>query len=130
MLYDGISDIADDWRVITGEINRLNSASSKDEVILIHNAVDTNTVLVIERATTLLKVTFDNRNAVFLRLEDMYFEPCGFSGLCGFSGRVVLEPHPSSGGTVRSDGPAGLRAGQDSRDSLNPADTPIPLALR
>ncbi|MEK6790870.1 MAG: GAF domain-containing protein [Deltaproteobacteria bacterium] len=68
MLYDGISDIADDWRVITGEINRLNSASSKDEVILIHNAVDTNTVLVIERATTLLKVTFDNRNAVFFEI--------------------------------------------------------------
>ncbi|MBI5235551.1 MAG: GAF domain-containing protein [Deltaproteobacteria bacterium] len=69
MLYDGISSIADDWRVITGEINRLNSASSKDEVILIHNAVDTNTVLVNERATTLLKVTFDNRNAVFSEIK-------------------------------------------------------------
>ncbi len=73
MLYDGTSAIADEWRVITGEINRLNSASSMDEVILIHNTVDTNTVLVIERATSLLKVTLDNRTAVFSEIGSHVF---------------------------------------------------------
>lgn len=65
MLSDGINSIADDWQTIKMEIRRLNSASSPDEVRLIHDAVDMNTVSLIDKAEKLLSVTADGRNRIF-----------------------------------------------------------------
>lgn len=92
ILYDGTSAIADDWRVITGEINRLNSASSKDEVILIHNAVDMNTVLVNDRADKLLKAAFDNRKAVFSEIgRHVFLSLAGFMAFVFFMAALYLS---------------------------------------
>ncbi|MBI5886817.1 MAG: hypothetical protein HZB85_09600 [Deltaproteobacteria bacterium] len=65
MLSDGLASIADDWHVIKIEIRRLNVASSPDEVRLIHDAVDMNTVSLIDKAEKLLSVTAEGRNRVF-----------------------------------------------------------------
>lgn len=65
MLAEGIQAIADDWVTIKAEIKRLNDAMSQDEVMLIHNKVDMNTILVTEKAERLLTVIGDRRKAVF-----------------------------------------------------------------
>lgn len=65
LLSDGITSIADDWHTIKIEIRRLNSASSPDEVRLIHDAVDMNTVSLIDKSEKLLSVTADGRNRIF-----------------------------------------------------------------
>lgn len=65
ILSEGVQSIADDWVTIKAEIKRLNDAMSQDEVMLIHNAVDMNTVLVTEKAERLLNAISDRRRAVF-----------------------------------------------------------------
>lgn len=65
ILSEGVQSIADDWVTIKSEIKRLNDAMSQDEVMLIHNAVDMNTVLLTEKAERLLNAIGDRRRAVF-----------------------------------------------------------------
>jgi len=65
MLSDGLASIADDWHTIKIELRRLNAASSPDEVRLIHDAVDMNTISLIDKAEKLLSVTADGRNRLF-----------------------------------------------------------------
>ena len=65
ILSEGVKTIADDWVTIKAEIKRLNDAMSQDEVMLIHNAVDMNTVLANEKAERLLAAISDRRQAVF-----------------------------------------------------------------
>lgn len=65
ILSEGIQSIADDWMTIKAEIKRLNDAMSQDEVMLIHNAVDMNTVIVTEKAERLLNAIADRRKTVF-----------------------------------------------------------------
>lgn len=65
ILSEGVQSIADDWVTIKAEIKRLNDAMSQDEVMLIHNAVDMNTVLVTEKAERLLNAISDRRKDVF-----------------------------------------------------------------
>ncbi|MBI5561822.1 MAG: PAS domain-containing protein [Deltaproteobacteria bacterium] len=65
LLSDGIGSIADDWQTIKIEIRRLNGASSPDEIRLIHDAVDMNTVSLIDKAEKLISVTADGRSRVF-----------------------------------------------------------------
>lgn len=79
MLSDGISSIADDWQTIKIEIRRLNSASSPDEVRLIHDAVDMHTVSLIDKSEKLLSVTADGRNRIFYSaMTQALFSVIGF----------------------------------------------------
>jgi len=64
-LADGIKTMFDDWVIIKAEIKRLNDAMTQDEVMLIHNAVDMNTVLATEKAERLLAAITERRQAVF-----------------------------------------------------------------
>lgn len=65
ILAEGMQSIADDWVTIKSEIKRLNDAMTQDEVMLIHNAVDMNTVLANEKAERLLAALSERRQAVF-----------------------------------------------------------------
>lgn len=57
--------ITDDWQTIKAEIRRLNDALSQDEIILVHNAVDVNAVLVIEKTERLMGQISDERARIF-----------------------------------------------------------------
>jgi hypothetical protein len=65
ILAEGMKTIYDDWVTIKAEIKRLNDAMTQDEVMLIHNAVDMNTVLATEKAERLLAALSERRLAVF-----------------------------------------------------------------
>lgn len=70
-LGEGVSVIIDDWQTITDEIKRLNAAMSQDEIILLHNAVDMNTILVTEKAERLLGVIAQSRKTVFYEIKSL-----------------------------------------------------------
>ena len=65
ILAEGMQSMSDDWATIKAEVKRLNDAMTPDEVILIHNAVDMNTVLANEKAERLLAVISARRHAIF-----------------------------------------------------------------
>lgn len=65
ILAESIQSISDDWSTIKAEIKRLNDAMTQDEVILIHNAVDMNTVLATEKAERILAVISERRRVIF-----------------------------------------------------------------
>ncbi|MBI5491446.1 MAG: methyl-accepting chemotaxis protein [Deltaproteobacteria bacterium] len=65
LLSEGMNSIADDWQTIKNEINRLNNALSQDEIMLIHNAVDMNSVMVTEKSDRLLSIIAESRKGVF-----------------------------------------------------------------
>lgn len=74
LLSENVTSIADDWRVIKGEVVRLNTSISRDEIMLIHNAVDMNTVLITEKAERLLNGASDARKRVFREARGVFFE--------------------------------------------------------
>lgn len=65
ILSEGMQTMSDDWGIIKTEIKRLNDAMTQDEVMLIHNAVDMNTVLANEKAERLLMALSERRHGVF-----------------------------------------------------------------
>lgn len=65
ILAEGMRTMSDDWGIIKAEIKRLNDAMSQDEVMLIHNAVDMNTVLANEKAERLIAALSERRHGVF-----------------------------------------------------------------
>jgi len=80
LLSENVTSIADDWRVIKLEVARLNTSEggkapiSKDEIMLIHNAVDMNTILITEKAERLLSGASDARKRVFQETKSVFFE--------------------------------------------------------
>lgn len=64
-LAEGMSSIAADWQTIKTEVRRLNSTLSQEEIILLHNAVDVNTLLATEKTDQLLSTVMDSRTALF-----------------------------------------------------------------
>lgn len=64
-LADGMDSISEDWLTIKNEIKRLNAAMSQDELILTHNAVDMNAIVVTEKAERLLTLIADDRKKAF-----------------------------------------------------------------
>ncbi len=64
-LAEGMNSLGEDWLTIKNEIKRLNAAMSQDEIILTHNAVDMNTIVVTEKADRLLAVIAQGRSASF-----------------------------------------------------------------
>lgn len=69
LLSEGLTSIADDWRLIKEEISRLNTANTQDEVMLIHNAVDLHTIIITEKAERLISVTNENRAKKFFEFK-------------------------------------------------------------
>lgn len=64
-LEDALGTISEDWQTIKAEIRRLNDALSQDEIILVHNAVDVNAVLVIEKTERLMGRIAAERARIF-----------------------------------------------------------------
>jgi PAS domain-containing protein len=56
MLMEGFVSISNDWVRIKNEVASLNEAMAQEEVLLIHNEVDVNTILVNETADRLIGV--------------------------------------------------------------------------
>lgn len=69
VLLEGIAAIANDWQPIKGEIGRLSPAMDQEEALLMHNAVDMNSILLSEKANSMVGVIAENRNAVFQEME-------------------------------------------------------------
>ncbi len=68
ILLEGIATIVNDWQPIKGEIGRLSPAMDQEEVLLMHSAVDMNSILLSEKTNSMVAVIAENRKAVF---EDM-----------------------------------------------------------
>ncbi|MBI5454069.1 MAG: methyl-accepting chemotaxis protein [Deltaproteobacteria bacterium] len=64
-LEEALGTISEDWQTIKAEITRLNDALSQDEIILVHNAVDVNAVLVIEKTERLMGRIAAERARIF-----------------------------------------------------------------
>ncbi len=64
-LAEGMSSIAADWQTIKTEVKRLNSTLPQEEILLLHNAVDVNTLLVTEKTDRLLSIVLESRKALF-----------------------------------------------------------------
>lgn len=65
LLSEGRDSILNDWRTVKSEIMRLDDKLPRDEVMLIHNEVDMNTILVVEKSDRLLNVIGESRKALF-----------------------------------------------------------------
>lgn len=65
LLSDGFASLFDDWQTTKNEITRLDASMPPDGIMLLHNAVDMNTVLVTEKADRLLSVISESRKRVF-----------------------------------------------------------------
>lgn len=83
LIAEGMSSLADDWLRIKGEIARLNAALSMDEVMLMHGAVDTDTIVVTEKSERLLGTIAESRKEAFNSLKLLALETiAGFIILC------------------------------------------------
>jgi len=70
MLTGSVHNIQYDLSRIRDDLKRLNNAMSQDEIILLHNSIDTNTVLVTEKAERLLSYITERRQAVFREFKN------------------------------------------------------------
>ncbi len=121
ILAEGMKTISDDWVTIKAEIKRLNDAMTQDEVMLIHNAVDMNTVLATEKAERLLAALSERRLAVFNESKSLALRTIiGFVLLMLVGSLVyykrVISPLSKASVTVRRllGGDAGARFQEDS----------------
>ncbi|TAN63842.1 GAF domain-containing protein, partial [bacterium] len=64
-LTEGIRTVNTEWQTIKSEILRLNETLGPDELILIHNSVDLNTILINENNDRLISEIDDNTHRVF-----------------------------------------------------------------
>lgn len=71
MLTGSVNNLLYDLSIIRDDLKRLNDAMSQDEVILLHNSVDTNTVLVTEKAERLLSYITERRQTVFKEFKTL-----------------------------------------------------------
>ena len=71
MLTGSVDSIQDDLATIRDDLKRLNDAMSQDEIILLHNSIDTNTVLVTAKAERLLSYITERRQAVFREFKNL-----------------------------------------------------------
>src|SRR3990170_2492629 len=70
MLTGSVHNIQYDLSRIRDDLKRLNNAMSQDEIILLHNSIDTNTVLVTEKAERLLSYIAERRQALFREFKN------------------------------------------------------------
>lgn len=74
MLSEGLVSIAEGWQAIKNVIANLKAASTEEEVMLVHNAVDVNAVLINEISERLLGVIYNSRTKVLdsIRSQVLY----------------------------------------------------------
>lgn len=71
LVAEGLNSIGEDWHNIKIEIGRLNDALDQDAIMLLHNAVDIHTVLVIEKADRLLSAISESRQTIFGEIKNL-----------------------------------------------------------
>ena len=69
----GIKFLADDWRVMKNDFNRLNSALSYDVVLLLHNSIDMNMFLFYEKTEKLLNDVTIGRQKAFHEIKVLVY---------------------------------------------------------
>ncbi|MCL4872634.1 GAF domain-containing protein [bacterium] len=82
MLAESVRAVLNDIFTIRAELRRLNEAITREEMILLHNSVDTNTVLASEKAERLLSHISLRKQAVFQEFNSL--------ALKSFAGFVAL----------------------------------------
>jgi PAS domain-containing protein len=68
-IAEGMKFLAEDWRLIKDDFNRLNTALSYDVVLLIHNSIDMNMFLFYEKTEKLLDDVARGRQAAFHHIK-------------------------------------------------------------
>ncbi|WKZ34034.1 MAG: GAF domain-containing protein [Thermodesulfobacteriota bacterium] len=82
MLAESVRAVLNDISTIRAELRRLNEAMSREEMILLHNSVDTNTVLAAEKAERLQSYISLRKQAVFREFKSLVLK--------SFAGFVAL----------------------------------------
>lgn len=80
-----LSGIKEDWKTILNEIKTISVSLSQDEIILIHNAFDTNTILVTEKTERLLSLAADARAKASEEIKSL-----ALLNLAGFIGFLAI----------------------------------------
>ncbi|MBW7956508.1 MAG: GAF domain-containing protein [Deltaproteobacteria bacterium] len=83
MLAESVRAVLNDISTIRAELRRLNEAMSREEMILLHNSVDTNTVLAAEKAERLLSYISLRKQAVFQEFKSLALK--SFAGFAAFA---------------------------------------------
>ncbi|HXI10271.1 MAG TPA: HAMP domain-containing protein, partial [Thermodesulfobacteriota bacterium] len=131
-LAAGMSSIAADWQTIKTEVKRLNSTLPQDEIMLLHNAVDVNTVLVTEKTDRLLSIVSESRSALFARTKSQALQTViGFVVLSILASLIfhkkVLAPINRARLTARriSSGDTHVRFSEDTLSSMGLLSTEL-----
>lgn len=131
-LAAGMSSIATDWQTIKTEVKRLNSSLPQDEIMLLHNAVDVNTVLVTEKTDRLLSIVSESRSALFARTKSQALQTViGFVVLSILASLIfhkkVLAPINRARLTAKriSSGDTHVRFSEDSLSSMGLLSTEL-----
>jgi len=103
--YDEVISFSEDWQRVKDEIAALDEAMNQSEVILIHNAVDVNTILINEKSDRLLDVIAESRGRVFAETRSLAVMSLGgFVFICFFAALVfynkVISPLNSVAATA------------------------------
>ncbi|MBI1911540.1 MAG: methyl-accepting chemotaxis protein [Deltaproteobacteria bacterium] len=92
LLSEGFASISDDWLTIKNEVKRLEPTMSQDEIMLLHNAVDVNTVLVTEKADRLISAIDESRKTVFAQAKSLALQSIiGFIFLILFASLILYK---------------------------------------
>ncbi len=70
-IAEGMKFLAEDWRLIKNDFNRLNSALSYDVVLLLHNSIDMNMFLFYEKTEKLLDDVAQGRQVAFRDIKTL-----------------------------------------------------------
>lgn len=90
ILFQSARSIGEDLSTIKTDLKRLNDAMSQEEIILLHNSVDTHTVLVTEKAEMLLSHITQRRQALFHEFKSLALKSVIGFVLLMLAGSLVL----------------------------------------
>ncbi|MBI5598121.1 MAG: GAF domain-containing protein [Deltaproteobacteria bacterium] len=111
----------DEWRTVKGELGRLNTAKSEEEMLLIHNTVDMNTFILSDNADKLTEVVKREKTVALKAGRDSTLLALALSLVAALGGGLVffvsvLLPVNKVFSSIRSASGAG--AGARVRDNL------------
>lgn len=136
MLLEGVAAIASDWQPIKAEIARLSPAMDPEEALLLHNAVDMNSILLSEKANGIMGVIDENRRAVLEDMEALALKSViGFfliiaAGLAALQVKALAPIHKAAESARRiSSGDLMARFGNDRAGLLSKLSGELNLAL-
>ncbi|MBI5587697.1 MAG: hypothetical protein HY889_04940 [Deltaproteobacteria bacterium] len=119
-LAEGMASISTDWQTIKTEVKRLSHTLPQEEIMLLHNAVDVNTVLVTEKTDRLLSIVAESRKELFSDTKSQALETIiGFALLTLLSSLIfhkkILSPIYRARTTAKrvSSGEASARFDED-----------------